>query len=108
MARSVVERITSDLSGVEIEPGHAWVMELHPPDGRRLKVRLDISAKEAAEFAAKGQEVKRRGRPPGASIKRSSVKDSTVKRATAKSTAKRGSAKKVSANGRRRRKSTSS
>jgi hypothetical protein len=98
MARSIVERVTSDLSGAEIAAGEAWVMELQPPDGRRNKVRLDISAKEAAEFARKGAEVKRRGRPPG----------STSKSVTAKSGSTRQRAKKVATNGRRRRRKSTS
>jgi hypothetical protein len=65
MARQVIERVTSDLSGEQIPDGQAWIMELSPPDARRNKVRLDISAAEAQEFAFKGVEIKRRGRKPG-------------------------------------------
>lgn len=65
MARRVVETVVSDLNGQTIKEGEAWVMELQPPDGRRNKYRLDLSEAEAMEFAAKGQEIKRRGRPPG-------------------------------------------
>jgi hypothetical protein len=65
MARVVIERVVSDLSGKQIKEGQAWVMELSPPDGRSNKIRLDLSAEEAQEFAAKGTEIKRRGRKPG-------------------------------------------
>lgn len=68
MARQVIETVTSDLSGERIEEGQAWTMELTPPDGRQNKVRLDISAEEAREFTAKGQEMKRRGRRPGTTV----------------------------------------
>jgi hypothetical protein len=44
-------------------------MTLTPPDGRRKKVQLDISESEAQEFAAKGTEIKRRGRPRGSKNK---------------------------------------
>jgi hypothetical protein len=98
MARNIVERVTSDLSGAEIGPGEAWIMELQPPDGRRNKIRLDISEKEAAEFARRGTEIKRRGRPPG----------SITKRVTAKSGSTRKRAKKASTNGRRRRRKSTS
>ena len=65
MARQVIEKVVSDLSGATIPEGEAWVMELLPPDGRRNKVKLDLTEEEALEFAAKGTEVKRRGRRPG-------------------------------------------
>ena len=66
MARSAVVRVTSDLSGKEVPEDQAWVMELTPSDGRRNKVQLDLTEDEAQEFAAKGREVKRRGRRPKA------------------------------------------
>jgi hypothetical protein len=65
MARKIVETVVSDLSGKTIKDGEAWTMQLEPPDGRRNKYRLDLSEAEAMEFAAKGQEIKRLGRPPG-------------------------------------------
>ena len=84
MAREVIERVVSDLSGKEIPPGQGWTMMLTPPDGRRNPIRLDISEDEARQWAAKGTEVKRRGRRPG-------------------STTTRGTAASAPANGRRRR-----
>jgi hypothetical protein len=65
MARQVIERVVSDLSGENVADGQAWTMELTPPDARRNKYRLDLSEAEAQEFISKGQEVKRRGRRPG-------------------------------------------
>lgn len=65
MARKIVETVVSDLSDQAIKDGDAWTMTLEPPDGRRNKYRLDLSETEALEFAAKGTEIKRRGRPPG-------------------------------------------
>jgi hypothetical protein len=65
MARETIVRVRSDLSGAEVAEGQAWTMILTPPDGRRNKVQLDISEAEAQEFAAKGTEIKRRGRRPG-------------------------------------------
>jgi hypothetical protein len=69
MARKTIVRVVSDLSGAEVAEDQAWLMELTPPDGRRNKVRLDISNAEAQEFAAKGTEIKRRGRKPGSKTK---------------------------------------
>jgi hypothetical protein len=86
VARTVIERVISDLSGKEIADGKAWTMTLTPPDGRRNTVRLDISEDEARRWLSKGTEVKRRGRPLGSS-------------ATGRTSA-------VPANGRRRRKAT--
>jgi hypothetical protein len=65
MARETVTRVVSDLSGEEIAEDQAWIMELTPPDGRRNKVRLDLSGAEARDFVSKGTEIKRRGRRPG-------------------------------------------
>ena len=65
MAREVIERVVSDLSGKEIPEGKAWQMTLTPPDGRRNPIRLDITEEEALQWVAKGTEVKRRGRRPG-------------------------------------------
>lgn len=65
MTRQIIERVVSDLSGQPIADGEAWVMVLTPPDKRRNTYRLDLSEAEAAEFTAKGAEVKRRGRPVG-------------------------------------------
>lgn len=65
MARTVIERIVSDLSGKEISDGKVWTMTLTPPDGRRNPVKLDISEEEATPWVSKGTEVKRRGRRPG-------------------------------------------
>ena len=65
MARETITRVRSDLSGAELPDEEAWTMTLSPPDGRRNKVQLDISEAEAHEFAAKGTEIKRRGRKPG-------------------------------------------
>lgn len=97
MARTVVERIVSDLSGKEIAEGKAWTMTLTPPDGRRNPVRLDISEDEARQWLNKGAEVKRRGRKPG------SV--STRRRKTAApANGRRRKATAAPANGRRRRK----
>jgi hypothetical protein len=64
MARSTMVRITSDLSGKEVPEDQAWTMELTPSDGRRNKFQLDLTDDEAQEFAAKGREIKRRGRRP--------------------------------------------
>lgn len=69
MARKVVESFVSDLSGEEIDPKDAWVMELTPPDARSNKVRLDISSAEAEAFRSKGTEIRRRGRRPGSKNK---------------------------------------
>ena len=69
MARKVIEQVVSDLSGESIAEGEAWIMELTPPDGRRNKFRLDVSEAEAMELAAKGTEIKRRGRRPGSKNK---------------------------------------
>jgi len=69
MARSTVTRVTSDLSGKEIPENEVWTLTLVPPDGRSNTYRLDLSAEEAKELAAKGQEVKRRGRKPGSKNK---------------------------------------
>ena len=65
MARQVIERVVSDLSGKEITDGQGWTMLLTSSDGRKNPVRLDISSEEAAPFLAKGSEIKRRGRRPG-------------------------------------------
>jgi hypothetical protein len=65
MARQVIERLVSDISGKEIPEGKGWLMLLTPPDRRRNPVRLDISEDEAEQWVAKGTEVKRRGRRPG-------------------------------------------
>jgi hypothetical protein len=65
MAREVVERVISDLSGKEIPPGREWQMTLTPPDGRKNPVRLDITEEEAQQWLKKGTEIKRRGRRPG-------------------------------------------
>jgi hypothetical protein len=64
MARSTMVRITSDLSGKEVPEEQAWTMELTPSDGRRNKFQLDLTDEEAQGFAAKGREIKRRGRRP--------------------------------------------
>lgn len=65
MAKQVIERFVSDLSGDEIREGDAWTMLLTPSDGRRNKVELDLSTAEAEAFLGKGREIKRRGRKPG-------------------------------------------
>lgn len=65
MARQIVETVVSDLSGQTIETGEVWTMEISPPSGRRSRYRLDLSEAEAMDFASKGTEIKRRGRPPG-------------------------------------------
>lgn len=69
MARKTIVRVVSDLSGKELSDKEAWTMLLSPPDGRANKVQLDLSADEAREFAAKGTEIKRRGRPKGSKNK---------------------------------------
>lgn len=69
MARKTIVRVVSDLSGKDVGEDQAWTMLLTPPDGRANKVQLDISAEEAREFAAKGTEIKRRGRKPGSKNK---------------------------------------
>ncbi len=96
MARTVIERVVSDLSGKEITDGKAWTMMLTPPDGRRNPVRLDISEDEARQWLTKGTEVKRRGRRPGST---------TVRRKTAAVAAngRRRGRKTAAANGRRKR-----
>lgn len=68
MARQVIERFVSDLSGEEIPEGQSWTMTLTPADGRRNRVELDISDEEAMAFVSKGREVKRRGRRPGTRV----------------------------------------
>ena len=100
MAREVIERVVSDLSGKEIPEGKGWLMLLTPPDRRRNPVRLDISEDEAEQWVAKGTEVKRRGRRPGTTKranpsgngrrrKRSAAKTTTTKPAGAKVAARR-------------------
>lgn len=79
MARQLIERVVSDLSGQPIPEGQAWTMTLTPPDRRRNPVRLDISEAEARQFASKGTEIKRRGRRPGSKNKTSTTKTSTRK-----------------------------
>ena len=69
MARHVIEKFVSDLSGAEIKDGDAWTMLLTPEDGRKNPVRLDISDSEAQTFLNKGVEIKRRGRRPGSTMK---------------------------------------
>ena len=98
MARTVIERVLSDLSGKEIADGGAWTMMLTPPDGRRNPVRLDISEDEARQWISKGTEVKRRGRRPGTTTAR---KTGTAAQA---GTRRRGRppGKKTATNGRRR------
>jgi hypothetical protein len=67
MAKIVIERFTSDLSGEAIEEGDAWRMILQPEDGRKQGWQMDISTAEAEAFMARGGEPmrKRRGRPKG-------------------------------------------
>jgi len=96
MARSVIERVISDLSGKEIADGKAWTMTLTPPDGRRNSVRLDISEDEAQQWASRGIEVKRRGRRPGSTVARGSK--------SAPANGRRRTTATAPANGRRRRK----
>ena len=101
MARTVVERIVSDLSGKEIADGKVWSMTLTPPDARRNPVRLDISEDEAREWLSKGIELKRRGRRPGSTTalgRKSSAAPANGRRRR-KTTA-------APANGRRKRKSS--
>lgn len=69
MARTVIERFVSDLSGEEIQDGKAWTMLLTPSDARKNKVELDLSDEEAQAFIGKGREIKRRGRKPGSKNK---------------------------------------
>jgi hypothetical protein len=101
MARELIERVISDLSGKEIPAGQVWTMTLTPPDGRRNPIRLDITEAEAHEWASRGSEVKRRGRRP-------SVKSSTVQRTAGQRAAltrkRRGRAKKSAATRRSRKK----
>ena len=79
MARQVIEKFVSDLSGKEIQEGDAWTMLLTPEDGRKNPVRLDISDSEAQTFLSKGVEIKRRGRRPGSTVKaRSASKSRTA------------------------------
>lgn len=68
MARTVIERVVSDISGEEIPEGEAWTMTLSPPDGRRNPIRLDVSEDEANQWASRGTEMKRRGRRPGSAV----------------------------------------
>jgi hypothetical protein len=65
MARETIEIIKSDLSGDQIPEGKVVTMELAFSDGRRNKIRLDLSEEEAQPFISKGTEIKRRGRRPG-------------------------------------------
>jgi hypothetical protein len=82
MARQVIEKFVSDLSGKEIQEGDAWTMLLTPEDGRKNPVRLDISDSEAQTFLNKGVEIKRRGRRPGSTMKpRTASKTRTTSRA---------------------------
>jgi hypothetical protein len=97
VARSIVERVVSDLSGKEIADGEAWTMTLTPPDGRRNPVRLDISEDEARQWLSKGTEVKRRGRRPGSTTTRS-----RLTAAASKSGQRRRKTKTAAANGRKR------
>lgn len=101
MARQVIERVISDLTGKEIPPGKAWQMTLTPPDGRRNPVRLDISEAEAQEWISKGTEVKRRGRRPGTTTRTTPSGNGRRKRGAARKTAAATRAK--SGNGRRKR-----
>jgi len=96
VARTVVERVISDLSGKEIADGRAWTMTLTPPDARRNPVRLDISEDEARQWLSKGTEVKRRGRRPGVSTARRSLAAPPV------NGRRRRKTKATSANGRRK------
>ena len=112
MARQIIERVVSDLSGQPIPEGKAWTMTLTPPDGRRNPVRLDLSEAEVQQFLSKGTEVKRRGRRPGVKIKAAangrrksrSVKTKTAANGRRKS---RSVKTKTRANGRRKRRSAS-
>jgi hypothetical protein len=105
MARTVIERVISDISGREIPDGGVWTMTLTPPDGRRNPVRLDISEDEARQWTSKGTEVKRRGRRPGAGTAK--TPQSTTRRRRPRAQQKAGTARKrktsTAANGRRRR-----
>jgi len=98
MARVVVERVVSDLSGKEIPDGKAWTLTLTPPDGRRNPVRLDISEDEARQWLAKGTEVKRRGRRPGTTSNRGRATTAAVSNGR-----KRRGARTKPSNGRRKR-----
>ncbi len=69
MARIVVERVVSDLSGRELEKDEVWQIELVPADGRKNRRRLDVAEDEIQNLLSKGQEIKRRGRRPGSTNK---------------------------------------
>jgi hypothetical protein len=71
MARQVTTIIVSDLSGDQIPEDQAVKMTLEYNDGRRNKRELDLSEAEAAQFTAKGREIKRRGRKPGTRLAKS-------------------------------------
>ena len=64
VAREIIERFVSDLSGKEIPAGKSVTVTLSFEDGRRNKVELDASESEVADLIRKGREIKRRGRPP--------------------------------------------
>ena len=64
MAKRTIE--VSDLSGKEIPDSGGATVSIRYDDGRRGQVVLDATVDEVAEWAAKGQQQKRRGRKPKA------------------------------------------
>jgi hypothetical protein len=62
MARKTV--LVSDLSGKEIQDGHAAKVRITFDDARRGSIELDVTAEEGKSMGAKGRQVARRGRRP--------------------------------------------
>lgn len=73
MVREIIERFISDLSGKDIPAGRAVTITLAFEDGRRNKVELDAAESEVADLVKKGREIKRRGRPPGSTTRKTST-----------------------------------
>ena len=82
MAREIVERFISDLSGKDIPAGKAVTITLTFEDGRRNKVELDAAESEVNDLIRKGREIKRRGRPPGATNRKTNTTNRKRKSAT--------------------------
>ena len=62
MARRTI--FVSDLTGKEIDPGHAATVTIRYNDARRVQVVLDVNASEVDDLASKGTKQARRGRRP--------------------------------------------
>ena len=66
MAKQKLEVVVSDLSGDEVPEGEGAQMRITYDDPSRKVYVLDISAREADNYAAKGSAQKRRGRKKAA------------------------------------------